>query len=189
MDFLISPAYSVPPIKTTRSLNETTINVPEFVPSSSGSANNVGADKTVNPGSCSANSSLVGVMNNWRAKRLCHAYSFTTSTGRRYFVSAPAKPLKENTSFLSFKWFTTFSNNLLNEASSIGLFTAPQSTIDSDTSSRTMKRSSGERPVYLPVVACTAPVDVKTPSLRDKIFSTNPGTDKFLCTLSLDKIS
>src|SRR5699024_3648048 len=64
IDFLISPAYSVPPIKTTRSLNEITINVSDAVPSSSGSARQVGADNTVNSGSCSCSSSSVGVINN-----------------------------------------------------------------------------------------------------------------------------
>ena len=78
MDFLISPAYSVPPIKITRFLKETRINVSELVPSISGSALKVGADTTVNSGLCVLSSSSVGEINNWRANRLCHAYSLIT---------------------------------------------------------------------------------------------------------------
>src|SRR5699024_3040088 len=99
-DFLISPAYSVPPIKMMRSFKEMTTNVSEVVPSTLGSALQVGADKIVNPGSCSSYSSSVGVINNLSANKLCQAYSLITSTGRRYFSSAPAKAFKEKTSFL-----------------------------------------------------------------------------------------
>src|SRR5690625_4008491 len=153
IDFLISPAYSVPPISTTRFLNEMTIKVSEFVPSSSGFALQVGADRTVNSDLWFFNSALSGVINNWRENRLCQAYSLITSTGRRNFSSAPANPLKENNSFFSSRWEIIFPYSFSKDASSIGWFTAPQSTTSSDTSSRTIKRSLGERPVYLPVVA------------------------------------
>ena len=47
IDFFISPAYSVPPIKMIRFSNDTMMNVSEDVPSTSGSALNVGADTIV----------------------------------------------------------------------------------------------------------------------------------------------
>ena len=51
IDFFISPAYSVPPIKTIRFSIETMMNVSESVPSTAGSALNVGAETTVNSAS------------------------------------------------------------------------------------------------------------------------------------------
>ena len=51
IDFFISPAYSVPPIKTIRFSNEMIINVSEFVPSIAGSALKFGAEITVNSAS------------------------------------------------------------------------------------------------------------------------------------------
>ena len=48
IDFLISPAYSVPPINTVRFSKETIIKVSEAVPSTAGSALKFGADITVN---------------------------------------------------------------------------------------------------------------------------------------------
>ena len=93
MDFLISPAYSVPPINTVRFSKEMMMNVSEWVPSTEGSALKLGAQMTVNPASCSKNSSSEGRINNWWENRLCHANSLITWMGRRCFLSAPAKPL------------------------------------------------------------------------------------------------
>ncbi len=47
IDFFISPAYSVPPIKTIRSSNEMIINASDCVPSTVGFALNLGADMIV----------------------------------------------------------------------------------------------------------------------------------------------
>src|SRR5699024_10640913 len=120
IDFLISPAYSVPPIKMIRSFKEMTTNVSDAVPSTLGSALQVGADKIVNPGSCSSYSCSVRVINKRRANKLCPAYSLITSTGRRYFSSAPANAFKEKTSSLLDKCSVTLRYNRSKEASSIG---------------------------------------------------------------------
>ena len=48
IDFFISPAYSVPPIKMVRCSNEIIIKVSDFVPSTAGSALKLGAEITVN---------------------------------------------------------------------------------------------------------------------------------------------
>ena len=48
IDFLISPPYSVPPIRTVRRSNEIMINVSVFVPSTAGSALKFGAARIVN---------------------------------------------------------------------------------------------------------------------------------------------
>ena len=53
MDFLTSPAYSVPAIKTARFLKLIAMQVLERVPSFSGLELKVGAKSTVNSGSCS----------------------------------------------------------------------------------------------------------------------------------------
>ena len=99
IDFFISPAYSVPPIKMTRFSKETMINVSECVPSVSGSALKCGAERMVKGCACGSLSSVSGLINSWRANKLCHANSFTTVIGSLYFSSAPANPSKTNVCF------------------------------------------------------------------------------------------
>src|SRR5690625_481947 len=82
-DFLISPAYSVPPIRTIFCLKDTSTNASEFVPSFSGLALNDGADIIVNSGSCVFSSSADGRTNNCFANKLCQAYSLITCIGKR----------------------------------------------------------------------------------------------------------
>jgi hypothetical protein len=48
IDFFISPAYSVPPIKTILRSKDIIINVSDFVPSTAGFALKLGAAMTVN---------------------------------------------------------------------------------------------------------------------------------------------
>ena len=90
--------------------------------------------------------------------------------------SAPANPLKTNNSSFSFKYSKTFVYNLLKCSSEIGWFTAPQAILSATDASFTINLSLGERPVYFPVEAETAPVEVNFPSFRINTFSTNCGT-------------
>src|SRR5699024_3844022 len=121
---------------------------------------------------CSLYSSSVGVINNSSTNKLCQEYSLMTSTGRRYFSSAPAKDFNENISSLLDKCSVTLWYNRSKEASSTGWLTAPQSMTTADTSSFTTKRSFGERPVYFPVMERIAPVELSIPSSLERIFST-----------------
>src|SRR5699024_6591473 len=102
--------------------------------------------------------------------------------GRRYCLSAPANPLNEYNSLLVFKYSVTFFNSFSKTDSSIGWLTAPQSILSFENVSMTINLSFGERPVYLPVLAVMAPVEVKSPSPRSRMRSTNFGTDK-LCSI------
>ena len=88
-DFLISPAYRVPPINTIFRAKFTSTNVDEFVPSRAGSASNNAASITVNSGENASVRSAPLSMNRSRAKRFCHAYVVSTRTGKRYRASAP----------------------------------------------------------------------------------------------------
>src|SRR5699024_532892 len=98
-------------------------------------------------------------------------------------------PLNEKTSSLLPKWLTTRLYSFSKASSPIGWLTLPQSTTFSVTSSLTMKRSLGERPVYCPVVALIAPVEDITPSSLDNTFSTSIGTDRFSCRIFLLEMS
>ena len=84
IDFLISPAYSVPPISTMFSAKFTRMKVEVRVPSTAGSALKLIASRTTNPGSNRA--SLAGSVsrtNMFEAKSDCQAVSVITRTGRR----------------------------------------------------------------------------------------------------------
>ena len=81
-DFLISPAYRVPPISTILRARFTSTKVPLRVPSRSGSATNSAASTTVNSGA-KFSGGVSGVMNRLRAKRECQAYCVITRTGNR----------------------------------------------------------------------------------------------------------
>ena len=90
-DFLISPAYDVPPIRTSRSSNDSRMKASLRVPSISGIAWKRGALMTVNAGMCSARSPGSWICRNMlRANSECQASSVITRTGRRYLGSAPA---------------------------------------------------------------------------------------------------
>jgi hypothetical protein len=89
-DFLISPAYQVPPMSAVRFSRLTRMKTSELVPSEAGSARSSGAWSTVKPGRKSGSSESAGWMNMLRANRLCHACSVTTRTLRRSSRSAPA---------------------------------------------------------------------------------------------------
>ena len=90
IDFLISPAYQVPPIRTSRRPGCRTTNVSLRVPSSSGSAVTAGACSTSASGSWSASSSSVGSMKSVFANSACQALSVMTRTASRCSGSAPA---------------------------------------------------------------------------------------------------
>ena len=64
IDFFISPAYEVPPIRTVLRVKFSRMKTSELVPSRLGSALNSGAAITVNSGRCDLNSSAVGRRNN-----------------------------------------------------------------------------------------------------------------------------
>jgi len=83
MDFLISPAYSVPPMMTMRRARFTRMNVSLRVPSRFGSAFTEGTDITAMSGSKLSSSSAFGRMKRLWAKRLCQASSLTTRTFSR----------------------------------------------------------------------------------------------------------
>ena len=91
MDFFISPAYSVPPTRTSFLSKLRIMNVSDSVPSVAGSALKLGMSMTVNCGSWAAcfAASFSG-MNMLRTNMLCHAISVTIRTGSRYAGSAPA---------------------------------------------------------------------------------------------------
>jgi hypothetical protein len=73
--FLISPAYSVPTMMTSRRRRLTRIAVPVRVPSVSGSAWNEGTQMIVKFGTNRSRSSVVGRRKRFRAKMLAHAVS------------------------------------------------------------------------------------------------------------------
>ena len=97
-DFLISPAYQVPQIATTRSVKFTSTAQSDAVPSSAGSAWKPGRLRMVKSGLKLASSSRVGRRNMLRAKRLCHAVSLITRTPMRCAGSAPAQQSRTNRS-------------------------------------------------------------------------------------------
>ena len=91
IDFFISPPYSVPPIKMIFFSNETKTKTSDFVPSTSGSALNVGAETIVNSGSIARASSFVsGRINIVFANMLCQLNSLTTCSLSCVCGSAPA---------------------------------------------------------------------------------------------------
>ena len=71
IDFFISPAYSVPPIKTIFRVKSIKIKTSLLVPSISGSAKKSLIHKIVNSGSCFSNSSVVGRINKLLENILC----------------------------------------------------------------------------------------------------------------------
>ena len=83
IDFFISPAYRVPPIRTTFLPKLMTTKVPVRVPCRSGSAWKSGAWSTVNPGRNWASSAGTARMNMLRTKSACHAFGVMNLTGRR----------------------------------------------------------------------------------------------------------
>ncbi len=91
IDFLISPAYQVPPISTSVRDGCRQMKVSLRVPSSAGSAVTAGACRISASGLCVASSTSVGSMKSVFAKSACHALSVTTRTAMRCFGSAPAK--------------------------------------------------------------------------------------------------
>src|SRR5699024_2025919 len=174
--------YSVPPIKMIFFSSETRTNTSELVPSTAGSALNVGADTIVNSGLIANASSFVsGRINIVLANMLCQLNSFTTCSLSCVCGSAPASPLKTNNSSLLSKYVVTLSNKLSKTSSEIGWFTSPQSTLSADTLSLTMKRSFGLRPVYSPVCARRAPVLVSTASPRLTDASTSSAFESCWC--------
>ena len=83
-DFLISPAYAVLPMRQSRWSKLSTMNVFVAVPSICGMPLKPGQQMTVNSGTWRRYSSfVVGMMNMFRANRLCQACSVTMRTGMR----------------------------------------------------------------------------------------------------------
>ena len=84
IDFLISPAYSVPPISTSAREGCRKTKVPlRGVPSSLASASTAGACSTSAAGSKSSSSSSAGSMKRVLAKSACHGLYVTTRTASR----------------------------------------------------------------------------------------------------------
>ena len=98
IDFLISPAYSVPPIRMRPSERCSTTKLAARVPSVSGTAWKCGAWSTTASGRWAAISSSVGSMNRLRANSACQALSVTTRSARRCCGWAPAKASITNSS-------------------------------------------------------------------------------------------
>ena len=71
IDFFISPAYSVPPMRTIFLVKSIRIKISVLVPSISGSATKSLIHKIVNSGSCFSSSSFDGLMNKLLANMLC----------------------------------------------------------------------------------------------------------------------
>ncbi len=99
IDFFISPAYWVPPIRTILRVKSISTKTLDFVPSTSGIASKSLMHITVNSGSWFSNSSFDGLINNCLAKRLCQAWSLITLIGSLFSLSAPTNPSKTNSSF------------------------------------------------------------------------------------------
>ena len=97
-DFLISPAYQVPQIATTRSVKLTRTAQSDAVPSSFGSAWKPGRFRMVKSGLKPSSSSRRGRRNMLRANRLCQAVSVITRTPMRCAGSAPAQQSRANSS-------------------------------------------------------------------------------------------
>ena len=84
IDFLISPAYLVPAIRTMPLENDIATNTSEFTPSFFASASIVGACKMVNSGVCAERSARSDRMNMLCMNAECHALSLTSRTGMEY---------------------------------------------------------------------------------------------------------
>jgi hypothetical protein len=90
IDFLISPAYEVPPISTSFRVGWSSTNVPVRVPSTTGSASTSGACSTRACDAKCASSWSVGSMNIVRANSAWYGCVVTTRTAMRCSGSAPA---------------------------------------------------------------------------------------------------
>ena len=91
MDFLISPAYSVPPIRISEFVRWRLTKLVARVPSVAGSAVKLGACRIRASGWWRRISSSEGTMNIVCAKSACHALSDTTRTDSCSAGFAPAK--------------------------------------------------------------------------------------------------
>ena len=113
IDFFISPAYSVPPIKTIFRVKSIRIKTSVLVPSISGSALKSLIQRMVNSGSWFVSSSLVGRINKLLENMFCHTRSLITLMGKRVSGSAPTNPSNTKSSLSSTKFFIfskSFSN-------------------------------------------------------------------------------
>ena len=119
-DFLISPAYAVPPMITRRRAKLMTMHVSERVPCLEGDALKPGAAMIVNAWPVLHSSPRSRL----RANRLCHARSVTTRTGSRKRGSAPAARSWTNRSRPR-RYAITSASSAANCDSSIGRFTDP----------------------------------------------------------------
>jgi hypothetical protein len=91
MDFFISPAYEVPPMRMSFLAKLRMTKAAELVPSDSGMAWKAGAKTTVYSGACLARrSGSSSRMNMLRANIACQARSVTIRSGILYCGSAPA---------------------------------------------------------------------------------------------------
>ena len=181
IDFFISPAYSVPPIKTIFLVKSIRIKTSVLVPSVSGSAKKSLMHKIVNSGSCFSNSSVVGRINKLLENILCQTWSLITRIGKRVSGSAPTKPSKTKSSLSSTKCFI-FSKSFSNLPLGNWWLIFPQSTVSWVVSSYTRNLSSGDLPVYFPVLTEREPVEFTTPSFRSTAIATISSVDKFLWT-------
>ena len=155
------------------------MNAFDIVLSTSGIASKSLIHITVSSGSWSSNSAADGLMKSWCANKLCQAWSLIILIGNLFLGSAPTKPSNMNNSFPSTNFFI-FWDNLSNVSVGNCLFTLPQWTLSCVRSSKTMNLSSGDLPVYFPVLTDNEPVEVTIPSFFPIAISTSFSTDKFL---------
>src|SRR5436190_24399258 len=89
-DFFSSPAYRVPPIRIVRCAKWMTMNVPDWVPCSAGSACISGACSTVQDGAKVARPDGGGRRNALYTNRAHHAIGVTKRMPKRGVGTAPA---------------------------------------------------------------------------------------------------
>ena len=153
-----------------------------LVPSIFGTASKSLIHNIVNSGSWFSNSSFVGRINKFLPNRFCHTWSLITLIGKRFSGSEPTKPSKTKSSLFSTKLFI-FSKSFSNLSLGNWWLIFPQSIVSRVLSSCTIKRSSGDRPVYFPVLTEREPVEFMTPSFRSTARLDISSTLRFLWTL------
>ena len=97
-DFFNSPAYRVPPIRIVCFPKLTTMNVPERVPCTAGSASSSGACSTSQDGMKEPRSAGVGRRNMLETNSACQALGVTKRMAMRWFGSAPANRSRTHSS-------------------------------------------------------------------------------------------
>src|SRR5256885_17087891 len=89
-DFFSSPAYRVPPIRIVRCAKWTTMNVPDWVPCSAGSACSSGACSTVQAGADDVTSEGEGRRHKMFEDKALHAFRGTKRPPNATMLPRPA---------------------------------------------------------------------------------------------------